>query len=460
MTRRQFASSAATPLLSQSCPGARSVLLLIGDDHSTIAGCYGDRVIQTPNLDRLAARGVRFTQSFCTTASCSASRSVLLTGLHNHANGQFGHAHAPHNLHTHQWVQSVPRIAKANGALSGLIGKLHVNPPSVYPWDFVVGGGLGADARDVHGMAQSAGKFLQQAGGKPFYLHAGFSDPHRAGKGFGNDKPWPNVRKRKYAPADVPVPAFLPDNAEVRAELAEYYESIDRLDQGIGLFLETLEKSGRAKDTLVIYLSDNAMPFPGAKASFYDTGLNVPLIISSPLAQSRGLVSQALVHWPDIAPTVLDWMGLPEPSYGMHGRRLVPILEQELPPDRDEFFFSHTFHEINNYYPFRGLRTRTHKYIRFLFPELQMPLPSDLFGSPTWQGIRARGDIRMGVRKTADVLHHQREELYDLANDPFETTNLVLDPEHGQLLAGMREKVRDFRKRTKDPWFIEEQGLG
>ncbi|MGH9661259.1 MAG: sulfatase family protein [Bryobacteraceae bacterium] len=452
MKRRDFLAAAA--LAQAPRQSARSVILLIGDDHSPLLGCYGNSVVRTPNLDRLARQGVRFENSFCTTASCSASRSVLLTGLHNHANGQFGHAHQPHNFHTHAHVHPIPRLVKARGGATGVIGTLHVNPAAIYPWDFNAEGG----SRDVAAMASEASKFFGQAAGKPFYLHVGYSDPHRAGQGFGNERNFPGVEKRKYSPRDVVVPAFLPDRPEVRAELAEYYESIDRMDQGIGMMLDALDKSGRSSDTLVIYLSDNGMPFPGAKGSFYDSGLRVPLIVSSPEMKRRGHTSQALVHWPDIAPTVLEWMGVPGPSYPFHGRSLLPILDQENPTGRDEFFFSHTFHEINNYYPFRGIHTRRHKYVRFLYPELGMPLPSDLFKSPTWQGIRARGDQAMGKRRTSAVLHHAAEELYDLEKDPNETTNLIESAP--AVAAGLRERVRQFRRETKDPWFIEEQGLG
>jgi arylsulfatase A-like enzyme len=133
MNRRQFLGSPTAAALAQtSRRDFRNVLLLIADDHSPIAGCYGNPVIATPNMDRLAREGVRFQNAFCTTPSCSASRSVVLTGLQNHTNGQFGHAHQPHNFHTHLEVQSIPRVAKANGVATGVIGKLHVLPPEVY----------------------------------------------------------------------------------------------------------------------------------------------------------------------------------------------------------------------------------------------------------------------------------------------------------------------------------------
>src|SRR5262249_34764622 len=286
INRRTFlGGSAASALAAPPGGNFRSVLLLIADDHSPIAGCYGNPVIHTPNMDRLARRGVIFTNAYCTTASCSASRSVILTGLHNHANGQFGHAHDPHNFHTHDHVQSIPRLAKAQGFATSVIGKLHVLPPAVYPWDYEPPPAPEGGNRNVYGMARQAREFFKKIGSQPFYLHVGFGDPHRAGdhSRFANDREYPRVERKIYSPADVIVPPFLPDRPEVRRELAEYYQSISRLDQGVGFFLEALENAGRAKDTLVVYMSDHGMPFPGAKGSFYDSGLAGPLIVAAPV---------------------------------------------------------------------------------------------------------------------------------------------------------------------------------
>jgi N-sulfoglucosamine sulfohydrolase len=405
-------------------------------------------------MDRLASTGVLFRHAFCTTPSCSASRSVVLTGRHNHANGQFGHAHLPANFHTHPESQSIPRLLQRHGFTTGVIGKLHVNPPDVYPWDYTSSGGEDGGTRDVWGMAQKGREFFRQTKDRPFYLHVGFGDPHRAsGPGlFANHRDYPQVQKHKYSPSDVLVPPFLPDTPEVRAELAEYYESIDRLDQGIGFFLEALKESGRAEETLVIYMSDHGMPFPGAKGSPYDSGLHVPLIVRTPTQGRRGIANEALANWTDILPTVLDWAGAESGDYQPHGRSLLPILEQERPSGWDEICFSHTFHEIVNYFPFRGIRTRQYKYTQVLFPELTMPLPSDLWSSPTWQGMRWRKLASMGQRATRGVLHHAGEELYDIGADPTETRNLAKSPQHAGALNELREKVRRFRQETSDPW--------
>jgi len=449
------AAAAASRAAAGAGRGYRNVLLLISDDHSPIAGCYGDPVVRTPNLDRLAREGVRFPHAFCTTPSCSASRSVILTGLHNHRNGQFGHAHLPANLHTHPSVHSIPMLLRRHGFAAGVIGKLHVQPESVYPWDYAAESGCDLNPRNVWEVASRVREFLDRFPDQPFYLHVGFTDPHRYGDPslFANSRDWPNVEARRYSPDEVVVPPFLPDTPETRKELAEYYQSIDRLDQGIGFCLDALEESGRAEDTLVIYMSDHGMPFPGAKGSLYDSGLRIPLIVRRPDGSRPGLVNQAMASCVDILPTVIDWANAELPPYPVHGRSLLPVLEEENPEGWDELFFSHTFHEIVNYFPFRGVRTRKWKYQRILFPELEMPLPSDLWNSPTWQGLRSRGLKKMGERSTRDVLNHPGEELFDMEADPVESRNLAGLPRYRDVVRDLSRRVDEFRKETEDPWF-------
>lgn len=429
----------------------RNVLVIVADDQGLHLGCYGNRIVQTPNLDRLASQGVRFPYAFASTASCSASRSVILTGLYNHANGQFGHAHLPHNFNTLPHVRGLPRLLRDHGHLTGVVGKLHVQPAAQYPFEMVAEG----NQRDVAGMARKAGEFFRQARSarRPFYLHIGYGDPHRAGRGFANEREHAGVTPVVYDPVKVEVPYFLPDQPEVRAEIAEYYQAISRLDQGVGMLLEELRKSGQEEETLVIYISDNGMPFPGAKASLYDPGVRLPMIVRTPHLKRRGLVNSAMVSWVDLVPTCLDWAGAPPPSYALHGRSVLPILEQETPAGWDEVFLSHTFHEVINYYPGRGIRTRSHKYVRNLFSELLYPLPSDLFGSPTWQGVLKRKDAMMGRRPVETFLKHSPEELYDLEKDPEELRNVADSPEYAEVLATCRKKVDEMQQRTNDPWW-------
>jgi len=446
-------------LLALSTAGALgadppSVLLLIADDLGRDLGCYGNRDVKTPHLDALAAHGTRFDLAFATVASCSPSRSVMFTGQYNHTNGQYGLAHAEHNFQQLGRVRSLPALLKPAGYHTGIIGKEHVVPRSVYPWDHVeaqVPGG----PRDVASLADRAAAFLEKVKGQPFLLVVGYVDPHRAAKGFANDREYSRVQSVKYDPAGLRVPFFLPDQPEVRADLADYYQSVARLDQGVGLMLAELKKAGRDQDTIVIFLSDNGIPFPGAKTTLYDPGVHLPLIISSPRQSRRGVVSQAMASWIDITPTILDAAGVKPPA--LPGRSLLPILDDPNPPGWDRVYLSHTFHEVTMYYPIRGVRTRQYKYLWNLAHELPFVPASDLYNSPTYQGILRRGDDKLGERSFKAYLQRPREELYDLGKDPKELNNLADDPEHAAILAELRQAVRQFQKDTIDPWRVRQE---
>jgi len=444
----------AAPAFGEIKRSYRNVLLLISDDHGLDAPCYGNTAIKTPCLDQLASEGVRFTNAFCTTASCSASRSVILTGLHNHLNGQFGHAHDYHHFQTFAWVRTLPRLLKDQGYTTGIVGKFHVAPESLYPFDYYPPSVKYGGSRNVNGMADCAREFFEANRENPFYLHIGFSDPHRAGKGFANENNKSRIEPTVYSPDGVIVPPYLPDRSEVRRELAEHYQAVSRMDQGVGLILQALKETGKVKDTLVIYISDNGIPFPGAKTNCYDPGLHLPMIVRSPEQSRLGIVNNAMVSFTDLVPAILEWTGAPPPNYELHGRSFLPILEQENPSGWDEIYFSHTFHEITMYYPVRGIRTRRYKYINNLAHDLPFPFASDLYASATWRGIVQRRDEYIGCRKVKDYLRRPTEELYDLENDPNEVINLASRSSHRRILQELSDRTQLFRHRTKDPWLI------
>jgi N-sulfoglucosamine sulfohydrolase len=445
-----FGTAAALPAAERA---PRNVVLLIADDLGFQLGCYGNKTIRTPNIDALAKNGVRFTQAFAAVSSCSPSRTTLYTGLHTHTSGQYGLAHAEHNFHSFANVRSLPGLLKSNGYRTGIIGKIHVQPRSVYPFDVEMTQGI-AGNRSVAAMSEQAGQFLRDSGDKPFALVVGFSDPHRAAKGFANDTKYPGVKEVPYEPGAVTVPFFLSDRPEVRRELAEYYQSISRLDQGVGFLLDTLKETKHAEDTLVIFLSDNGPPFPGAKTTLYDSGVHLPLIISSPALKRRGIANNAMVSWVDILPTILDWTETKtRPS--LPGRSLLPILEEENPKGWDVVYGSHQCHEVTMYYPMRMIRTRTHKYIRNLAYKLDYPFASDLYNSLTWQGILERGDKKMGERSVEYFVHRPLEELYDLTKDPHELKNVAEDPAFAEVLRDLRERLKAWQVKTRDPWLVK-----
>ena len=428
----------------------RNIVLLIADDLGHEVGCYGDKAAKTPHLDALAKRGVRFTNAFAAVSSCSPSRATLYTGLHTHTSGQYGLAHAGHNFHTRPGLKSLPAYLRPAGYRTGIIGKTHIVPASVYDFDEVIR----STGRNGAEMADKAATFIAACGDKPFCLVMGYTDPHRAAKGFGNDAKYPGIDAVKFDPTALPIPPHLPDTPEVRADLADYYQSVNRLDQGVGHLMALLKKTGRDKDTLVLFLSDNGIPFPGAKTTLYDAGIHLPLIVSAPTGKKAGIVNDAMVSWVDVLPTMLDWAGVKAPAL-LQGRSFLGILDDPHPKGWDRVFASHGFHEVTMYYPMRAIRTRKYKYIRNLAHKLDFPIAMDIYESPSWQAILTGNLDRMGKRTVEQFIRRPAEELYDLEADPNEVTNLAGDAKHSGTLKGFRADLRAWQEETKDPWVVK-----
>jgi N-sulfoglucosamine sulfohydrolase len=437
-----------------------NVVLIVSDDHGREAlGCYGNQVVRTPNLDRLAAEGVRFTDSFCTTASCAASRSVILTGLYNHANGTYGHTHGCHHFACFDDVVSLPALLRQGGYRTGRVGKKHFAPESVYPFDW--GYPERTFGRDDVRMAEACREFVR--GPSPFFLYWCSMDPHRAGvveehplrpNDFGNPRvSFPGDQEEPFAEDEVVVPSFLSDTPEVRAEIAQYYQSIARLDRGIGRLMEVLHEEGQAERTVVLYISDNGAAFPEAKTTLYEPGMRLPCIVRSPLHANRGTTCDGLITWADITPTVLDLAGLYQEPERFHGRSFVEIIDQQSPAGwRDEVMAAHTFHEITNYYPMRVVRTQRYKFIWNIAWKLDYSFASDLWASASWQRVLREGSERFGARSVESYVHRPRFELYDLEADPDEVTNLADRPEYEELVASFCDKIKRFQEDTHDPW--------
>lgn len=447
----------------------KNILLLISDDHGIDQlGCYGNNVIKTPHLDSLASNGVRMTNAYAVAASCSASRGAILSGLYPHQSGQYGHNHNWHHFSYFDTIQSIPAILKQNGYQTGCVGKLHVGPQELLPFDYRIPASEIMNNRDVKKMALKAGEFFNKDKDKPFFLLVGYSDPHRMPHGwsdmpgienwdgFGNHLDYQGVKPEKYNPDNMPVPDFLPDTRAVREELAQMYESISRMDQGIGMVLEELRKSGRFDNTLIVYISDNGIPFPGAKTTIYDSGVRMPMIVSHSALKNKGGKTDAMISFTDILPTFIDWAEVELPEYQLPGKSFLTAMGEKNPEGWDKVMMSHTFHEITMYYPMRAIRNHKYKYINNLYPELEFPFATDLFICKTWQDILKNQRTTMGKRSVEAYLRRPTEELYNITDDAAEAVNLAQDSSYSVVLQEMREQLHALRSETKDPWLIKE----
>lgn len=458
----------------------RNIVLFIADDMGQDAGCYGNRDVKTPHLDALAREGTLYRRAFCTTSSCSASRSVILSGLHNHANGHYGHQHAFHNFQAFPSVQSLPVILTRNGYRTARAGKFHVQPESVYQFGKVIPG-VGWNPM---ALAEGSREFVADKS-QPFFLYFCPLTPHRSGgavlghplkpNAFGNHQPMPGHTDVKYDEKAIAVPPYLPDTPACRAELAQYYQAITRTDAALGRLIEILKETGQYENTLILFASDNGMAWPGAKTTLYEPGMRLPLVVRSPNQKQRGVASDALTSWVDLTPTILDFAGVKEVlapplvasgegggkaakkkvadvPYKFSGRSFLPTIEGGVASGWDVVFGSHQFHEITMYYPMRCIRTERYKLILNLAHPLPYPFASDLHESATWQDFLKSGASRYGKRPVQDYLQRPRYELYDLQNDPDEVSNLAQSAKHKAVFEELAGRLKAFQERTRDPW--------
>jgi len=466
----------------------KNIVFVIADDLSPTLGCYGDVTAVTPNIDRLAADGTLFRYAFATTASCSASRSVILSGLHNHRNGHYGHLHSFHKFSSFPWVKTLPVLLAKAGYRTARVGKHHNGPEDVYFFETKIK----ANSRSTVEMADNCEAFIKTESEKPFFLYYATSDPHRGGGNanelphkpnrFGN-KPnkgaYPGVKEIFYDPAKVTVPPFLPDTPETRAELAQYYQSTSRVDQGLGRLMEILKKNGKWENTIIIFTSDHGMAFAGGKTTVYEGGLRVPFIVRNPYQKERGNTNNAMLSFVDIVPTLLDFAGgydaknraaKPELAmmpnrrgtkkgpYIFHGRSFLPVLAEKNPKSWDRINASHTFHEIQMYYPMRVVRDRKFKLIWNIAHPLPYPFASDLWAAPSWQAQWKKGQSAPYGKKTVrEYIHRPQFELFDISANPNEAVNLATDAKYAKVLEEYKAKLKKFQKDTQDPWVLKWQ---
>ncbi|QDS93679.1 Arylsulfatase [Roseimaritima multifibrata] len=478
----------------------KNIVFFVTDDESPTLGCYGDSAAVTPAIDSLAADGVLFRNAFATTASCSASRSVIMSGLHNHLNGQYGHQHHFHKFSSfHNVVSlSLPRVLARSGYRTGQIGKYHVAPEAVYHFETYLKG----NGRNAVAMAEGCREFIAESDDRPFFLYFGTSDPHRGGgvdenspselkpNLFGNRSDrgaYPGVDEVFYNPADLPIPAFLPDTQETREELAQYYQSCSRVDQGLARLVQILKEANLYDKTLIVFTSDHGMAFAGGKTTVYEAGLQVPFVVRNPYVAERGVETDAMISHIDITPSLLDFAGGLDPKTNgprkplnankfwaerdeavkdnrdggkkftsYHGKSWLPVLENPGEEHWDTIFASHTFHEITMYYPMRVVRDKRYKLIWNIAHGLPYPFASDLWAASSWQAQQKQGPETLYGLKTVDqYIHRPAFELYDIQTDPHEANNLAADPAYSKVLAEYKQKLKQGQKTMNDPWITK-----
>jgi arylsulfatase A-like enzyme len=366
---------------------------------------------------------VLFRQAFCATPTCSTSRACLLTGQYGHNNGMLGLAHRGWSLNDYR--QHIVHTLREAGYYSVLIGEQHIaKRPEIIGFDRVEK----IATSHVESVAPIARQVIAEPLQQPFFLSVGFFETHRD---------WldpPALRDALYSLA----PANLPDTPETRRDIAAYRASARSLDHGVGSVLEALDAQGLTDNTLIILTTDHGLAFPGAKATLFDRGLGVMLIMRGPGGFLGGRVHDALVSHLDIYPTLCDLAGLEHPD-NLAGFSLLPLMQGEVGSLREELFAEMTWHAA--YDPQRAVRTERFKYIR-RFGSRERPVLANCDDSPSKELL-----LRHGWAERKIPFEH----LYDVLFDPGEADNLAGDPAHADVLADLRERLARWMHATDDP---------
>jgi len=410
-----------------------NIILFITHDQGQFLGCYDTPTtpnsLHTPNLDKLAKEGIRFTNYFCTAPQCSPSRGSIQTSLYPHQNGLMGLVNRGWSLPSSN--KTIPMHLREAGYSTHLIGLQH-EARDVKTLGYDSFSKRMKDYRyDTNRMLSEYESFLEKHKNdeKPFYLNIGTIEIHR-----------PFVI---WSQADdtysVKVPPFLPDDDKVRKDLSLFYGIINPVDEVIGKIIEVLEKTGLKENTLFIYTTDHGSPFPRAKCTLYDPGIKTLLLMNYPNHNlfNGGKVFDQMISNIDLMPTLLDFIGAEIPEI-IEGKSFLPVLKDATIPFRSEIFTEKSFHEI--YDPMRSVRTREFKYIRNFEPsEYLYQIPLDIERGLSGQGLKDKIKTKRA-----------EEELYDLKNDPNENNNLINDPTYEAVSIELREILINWMIETND----------
>lgn len=391
--------------------------------------CYGHPTVPSDALDAFAGDGVLFEQAYCTAPQCSPSRAALYTGRHAHHVGMLGLAHPPFDWRLRPDARHLARYLSDAGWFTAHVGVQHVirdTPAYVRSLGFAHHAASHTDAATT---ADAAVEVVRTAP-SPYFLNVGFLEPHRDRRGRFLDQPPRSER-------GVEVPDYLPDTPEAREEMAQLQGAIAAMAEGFGRVLAAIEARGDADDTWVVFTTDHGLAMPRAKASMYDPGIGVALIMRWP---ARGLTggrrSRAMVSHVDLLPTLLEGLGLAVPG-GLHGRSYWPLLRGEADAHQRLVFAEKTFHTA--YEPMRAVRSERHKLIANLEVDV-MNVPGDVLRSP------------IAPRMIDEIVRERPPlELYDLAADPGERDNRIADPALAAVAADLKRALVEWMRATDDP---------
>lgn len=447
-----------------------NIVWIIVDDMSANLSCYGEKLIETPHVDRMAREGTRFSQAFTTAPVCSPSRSALITGMFQTTIGAQNHrsGRGTEKIYLPDGVVPLPKLFQQAGyytCIGGGVPGTNAKPAGNKPAKKAKAGrdadGGGRGKTDYNFEYDSAmyngADWSGRKAGQPFFMQVQLSGGKQRG---GTDQSAVALSKRaeqRFGAAvnseDVVLPAYYPRDPVLLRDWAAYLDSCRFTDEQVGNVLARLEKEGLLANTIVAFMTDHGISHARGKQFLYDEGIHVPLVIRGP-GVPQGAVRDELIQHIDLAATSLAWAGIPLPA-AMEAKDLFaddysPRTEIFAARDRCDETVEHI----------RAVRTARYKYVRNLLPERPHLQPNNYKDGKsivqTLRSLHAAGKLDALQEKLLFSPTRPKEELYDLQADPQETKNLADDPAHADALAHLRAKLDNWIKYTGDKGNVPE----
>ncbi len=415
------------PLMGQTAESPRpNVLWIISDDLGPELGCYGYGNVSTPNLDRLASEGARFSRAFSTSPVCSASRTAFITGKYQTSIGGFHHRT--------RIIKPLPDPVKPVTELFREAGYFVTNATASADLDRhgKTDYNFEYDAREMFDGTD----WRAREEGQPFFSQVQIFQPHRV------------FEKADSLREDAVIPPFYPEHPVTRADWSNYLASIELLDEKVGVILDRLEADGLADNTVVFFFGDHGRPHVRGKQWLYDGGIHTPLIVRWPGKLAAGTVRDELVSLIDLAPASLAAAGISPPDWfdgtdflasGYGGRERVYAARDRCGDAPDHI---------------RAVRTARWKYLRNHEPDRPYSQLSSYKKSQypvlTLMAVMHEQGRLKGPAAAWFAEARPAEELYDLEADPWEMRNLADDPGHAEILAKLRGELETWVEETGD----------
>ncbi|WP_339709489.1 sulfatase [uncultured Kriegella sp.] len=412
---------------------APNILVFIADDVSwNDFGCYGNTFVDTPNIDALAANGMRFDNAILTASSCSPSRISIMTGRYPHNTGAA-------ELHTEPKVDfgSIASSLKANGYYTGQAGKWHMGNLLRKGFDKIY------EKRQVNGDGGEdmwIPSIEERDKNKPFFFWFAAYDAHRT---WGENN-FSNTHKI----GQIDVPPTLIDNDSTRTDLAQYYDEIKRFDHHIGKVVESLKAQGVYENTLIIIMADNGRPFPRDKTRMYDSGMKTPFIAHWPKGLVKG-TSKGLISSVDLAPTILDACNVAIPE-SFQGKSFKKLFSDPSKNFRNYAFAEHNWHDHEAHE--RMARTKDFIYILNSRPQFQNQGPADALNSSSFRSLQRQNKNNGLTRAQYDVFLAPRpsEELYFVKKDSLQLDNVINYKEYNAVQNKLKNELQKWMEETGD----------